>query len=380
MTAVSLSLFSTVQAVEYRGIGGQPANPRSDNERSKSIFVYELKPGDILRDAIRISNGTSTKERIAVYATDSLQSSGGAFACEQQADKANDVGSWIKLDESVIELAPQSSKDINFTLTVPKDATVGESNGCIAIQALGQRPVKDFNGIALNFRSAVRVAVTVPGDISKVLNITVLKRIEVKDENKFGVQIVLKNAGNVSLDTDVTLKFKDIFGRNLQTIQGTYAVLAGLPTELNFEFNRALSPGIYRIEATAAYNSDTTKTLGKSTDRGMTVSRTMTFFAWPKPQITIAIIIGILVLASILYRLYYRRFLLKRRRANARRHTVGPSETLERIAERFDVSWYDIALLNSLKPPYKIKNGEKLYIPPKAQRKANPQKRSKAKK
>ncbi len=356
-----------VSAIEYRGIGGQPANPRSDNPRSNSIFIYALKPGESVKDAVIVRNGTEQTNTILVYPTDSLVSSGGAFACEQKVEDANNVGSWIKMDRTEVELPPQGSETVGFTLTVPKDADVGEHNGCIAIQSGTALPEKDVNGLTLSFRSAIRVAVTVPGKINKSLNITKLELQKASSADKQGVKTEFRNRGNVSLDTDVTVQMTGPFGRQIEKIDGTYVMLSGVSTELNFELKRPKIPWFYTVSVIGKYNDDPSKPLGQTADKNNVVVKSKTVIIWPSLKQLAIIMLILAVVIAIFMKFFYKKYLLKKRQKSARRYIVKKGDTLEGIADKLGVSWYDVALLNNLKAPYKLSSGKKLlYVPTKA--------------
>ena len=98
-------ITSPAYGVDDGNVGGVPANPREDNPRSKSIFVHEMNGGETVDDAVLVRNGTNKEKTIQIYAVDAQNSSGGAFACEQKADKAQEAGSWIKISEPQIVLA-----------------------------------------------------------------------------------------------------------------------------------------------------------------------------------------------------------------------------------------------------------------------------------
>lgn len=176
-------------AIEQGGIGGRPAHPQSDNPRSQSIFVHTLKPGEQTRDGVEVINNAPETKRILVYSVDSQTSSGGAFACAQAADKPLSVGTWIKLDQKEITLAPTAKQVIDFTIKAPKNVTPGEHNGCIVIQDTQQQAAPNSNGIVLSLRSAIRVAIRVPGDIQKGLVFTGLG-LEPKGDEKLGDYIL----------------------------------------------------------------------------------------------------------------------------------------------------------------------------------------------
>ncbi len=107
ITILAVSVFTgiTVSAVEYQGVGGRPANPVKGNERSKSIFIYELKPSQKKTDAVQIYNNTDTERTIKIDAVDSIISSGGAFACAQSAEAKKDVGAWVQTEQANSHIA-----------------------------------------------------------------------------------------------------------------------------------------------------------------------------------------------------------------------------------------------------------------------------------
>jgi hypothetical protein len=177
---IVFTLSYPAMAAENGGIGGKPANPRADNPRTESIFVYELKPGDSVKDEIEVYNNTELSKTINVYATDSVVSSGGGFACAQAVDEIKDVGSWITLSKNQVSLNAGAKEKIAFNVSVPNYAEPGEHNGCIAIQEADVESANVGNGIALSFRSAIRVAITVPGTITKELTI---RDVTLKDKN-----------------------------------------------------------------------------------------------------------------------------------------------------------------------------------------------------
>jgi hypothetical protein len=53
----------------------------------------------------------------------------------------------------------------------------------------------------------------------------------------------------------------------------------------------------------------------------------------------------------------------KRVPPNTVAHTVDVGETVMSVAERYSVSWEDLAKVNRLKPPYELKPGSDLFVP-----------------
>jgi len=291
-----LAATNSAYAVEYGGIGGRPANPQQGNERSESIFIYTLKPGQSASDAVQIINNTPTERTISVYPVDSTIASGGTFSCAQKAEKITQVGGWITLEQSTVTVKPQTNVKIPFTITAPQNADVGEHNGCIAVQDASEDATKaDDGGVLLSFRSAIRVAVTVPGKIIKKLTIDSVA-VTSNDAGKLVVSPTVNNEGNVSLDTTLTTTIRSFFGTEQATSKSTYPVLSRSKASWNFELDKPFWGGWYTAEVTAAYSDDSNATLGQKDKTPKQVKRSSSYvFVAPQPA-ALAAELGILAL------------------------------------------------------------------------------------
>jgi hypothetical protein len=351
-----------VGAVESGGVGGKPARPDPSNPRTESIFIFEVDAGQTAKNAVKVYNNSDTEKTINVYAVDSQVSSGGAFACAQKVDEPNAVGEWIDLTNDQVTLPPGGSLEIPFTLAVPKNTAGGEHNGCIVIQEANQTPRPAGNGIALSFRSAIRVAVTVKGTIKKGLSFTRLESRKDKDDKRI-VTASLKNTGNVSLDTDVDVRIKTLLGTTVRQSGGQFPILPGGESEFNLETKEPYWGGMYLLAAKAIYNPDPAAGIGKN-NQNASITKTKLLVTAPKPPAA-AVELGVVVLAATSIALFLRRRRLGRHwRRHAKNYLVKEGENLQQIAERFGLAWKTIARVNHLKPPYHLKAGDRLRILP----------------
>ncbi len=291
LSLVALSLICTlailspaVHAIEAGGIGGKPANPRPDNPRTQSIFIYEASPGATVNDALEVINNTAAEKTINLYPVDSQTASGGAFACAQKADKATGVGTWIKLQTSQVVVPAKSRLTVPFTVTLPPQADVGEHNGCIAMQSAGDAPETNIgnNGVVLHFRSAIRVAVTVPGNIKKQLS---LEKITTKQQSDaLRITPELHNTGNVSIDAKLKISAKTLLGNELGSNSGSFPVLRGETSTLNLDVSRPYWGGWYRVDVAANYDAATDADLGSPATQPRTISGGVLVFVMPQPM------------------------------------------------------------------------------------------------
>lgn len=350
------------RAIQGGGVGGVPASPREDNPRSKSIFVYELNKGEQVNDAVQVINNTPETKTLLVYAVDSQTTGGGSFTCAQKADAPIAVGTWIDLAQDKVTLKPNSKQKVGFTLRVPDKAPPGEQNGCIVIQDATSPPVDQGNGIKLSFRSAIRVAVTVPGKITKDLDFTGFSVTKLEDDS-LRMSVGLRNNGNVSLDTDVRTKLKTLFGNTVRSAGGEFPVLSESEAKFNFEVDKIFWGGWYKARASAEYNSNTSESIGQGSSNETIYSDETVIFVAPQP---LALAVELLILFALLGSIAF--FILRRRHyrklyAKAASYTVKRGDTINSIAKAHKANWKKIAKLNNLKAPYTIEPGSKLKIP-----------------
>lgn len=357
---VTLLVPARALAVEQGGLGAKPAYPRTDNPRSQSIFVHKLQPGQQISDGVEVINGTSEPKQVLVYAVDSQASSGGAFACAQAVDKPVAVGKWIALDKKEVSLEPAQKQVVNFTITAPKDASPGEHNGCVVIQDTKQQRAPGNNGIVLSMRSAIRVALTVPGEIHKGLELSALG-VQPKDDKKVLLNTSLRNSGNVSLDAQLTVTLSYALAGTVARASGSFPVLSGSEARFNFEGQRPFWGGWYRLQAVAAYNNNPADGVGEGSSNTK-AAQTSWVFITPQP-VAAAVEGAVLVALSgaawwLLRRSRHHRRILQSRMV----HTVAGGEDIRTIAEQYGMSWKTLARVNKLKPPYQLKAGQRLRV------------------
>lgn len=354
--------FSSLARAESGNLGGKPAHPDPNNSRTNTIFIKTIEPGGSGQDAVEVINNTGEQKNVMVYAVDSVRSSGGAFACSQAADPIKDAGGWIKVARPEVALESGQKTIIDFKISAPKSADPGEHNACIVIQEKTSGSLVQ-SGIGLSFRTAIRVAILVPGDIVKKLTATGIST-QTKDK-EVDITAKVKSESNVSLDTTLKAELRPFFYGNGEHQSNTFPVLRGDEAEWNFSFKRPFWGGFYKAGFTASYNPDTTLTLGEKGDGRMTEvsGPTKNIFIWPQP---LALAIELLVIALGLFILLMipEKIIAKRRiKKNWIDYRVKAGETVVEIANRTGVRWKKLAKINDLKAPYNLVPGSVIRVP-----------------
>ncbi|MDD5251430.1 MAG: LysM peptidoglycan-binding domain-containing protein [Patescibacteria group bacterium] len=358
---------SYASAIEYGDFGGRPAYPRADNPRTESIFVHTLNPGDIKEEGVLVVNNSTARKTILVYAVDSTPATDGAFACEQLAETKDDVGAWITLAKSEVTLDSGTNEVVPFTIAVPGNASVGEHNGCIITQEKVEKP-DNKSGVSLSFRTGLRVAITIPGELERKLEIAGFV-VTPRNDGGFLLQPKVKNLGNVSIDADVRVVTKYFFGSTLITHGGQYPILRGDTSDWNFELKKPFWGGWYRSVFTVEYDGNPEAGVGVKSGKNLTLLEgpMVWFFSTPTTA-GMAIEGAVLLLIAIILVLCW----LSRRRKNwIKKNWVeyeiksGESgEDVKSLAERFGTSWKLVVKANNLQPPYALQPGQKIKVPP----------------
>jgi len=372
LAIISLSFFSfflilPARAIDYGNLGATPANPRPDNPRTQSIFVYRMIPGQSISDGIKVSNNSDITQTILVYATDEEIATGGTFSCKQRVEPKNDVGAWINLAKSEVTLAAKETELVPFNLSVPANADAGEHNGCIIIEAKKDQAAPTTGGIVLSFRTGLRVAVLVPGDIVKKIEIVGLNIKPKGDQSgNFIVSPSVRNLGNVSVDTNVDARIKDILGRQIFISNGGYPVLREQTAELNFDMKKPFWGGWYQASMRVGYDANPANNLGESSNPQNVILIGPTIWFYSSPTATalaielVLLLIIIIIIGRLLLLVRTNRWIAKAWKAQ----TVSAEDTLETLAKQYGVSWKLIAKANKLKPPFTISAGKKIKLPP----------------
>jgi hypothetical protein len=368
---ITISIFvlflplKNICALEYKGVGGRPAYPRKNNPRTQSIFIHTIYPSDKIKDAIKVINNSDETKSLLLYPVDSIISTGGAFACAQYVEPRKKVGSWIKLKKSRIILPPHSYKIIPFVINIPLGVDIGEHNGCLVIQENKKVKKNKKQGITLSLRTAIRVALTVPGKIKKELKIKDYNIKKLKNK-KIILQPIIENTGNVSIDSDINVLVYDIWGNIADFHGGEFTILRDKEIKLNFKFKKPFFGGWFKSYYTSEYDGSINSEMGQKNQNNILKlkSKTINFFVLPSWLGFIIELLIILLLLFLLYVFYkYRKFKnwIKKDWIN---YKVQFGDNIQLLSDKFKIKWKTLAKANKIPPPYILKKGQNLKVPP----------------
>lgn len=355
-----------VAYAESNSIGTLPAYPDPKNERTNSIFLHAIKPGEIVKDGVRVVNDTKEERTVNLGVVDAIVSTNGSFSCRQNSEKRTGVATWVQLDKKQITLKPGANEVVDFIITSPKDVSPGEHGGCITAQdtrSYGDSKAKS-GGVSLGMRYAIRIAVTTPGKIVKKLTV---KQVEIHrtEEGNYTVNALAKNEGNVSLDVQARAQLVSMFGQKTPIkADGKYPIMPGATTGWAYEFKRPFWGGVYKARTSLAYNANPLDGLGENIGSVKTVrGETGYFFMIPAPKAIATYVGAFVLLVGFLVWRVRRKLGAKRLQKNWQTYTVRSGDTLPSLAAQYTVRWKKLARINHIKAPYMISAGNKLLLP-----------------
>lgn len=295
-----LALPQSVAAIESSGIGGYPAHPDPDVPESVDWFIYELEPGDSLHDEVVVVNNTLEPKTIEIYPADQTPSAGGGIALKQKVEPMTEVGSWIIVETKQVDLDPGEFAVIPFSVQLPQDITAGDYVGGIVIQEV--KPPELTGGIALSTRMAVRMYVTVPGDIHEAITFLGITNKSVSKFKTYKtwqdlfssydvITISLKNDGNVNHRVVADIVVENMFGGLVEEfLDLNFQVLKQSTYDWNSTWKTPWFGGIYKISADLSI---------ETRKDNFIVNDHIWVWIWPEWWVLITIVLIIILIAWI---------------------------------------------------------------------------------
>ena len=369
VVALSVAPLGPTALANPGDIGGRPANPDPDNPRSGDIFIHTLDKGESANDAVLLINNTDEETVLSVYTADGVVSNTGSLSCRQAVEPVEAAGSWITLPERKVTLPANSRHEMDFRITVPEVADVGEHNACLVYQVETDEEDDDAPaGVSIQTRSATRVSITVPGDLKKELTIASFEQTSEKGSQVFTSKV--DNVGNVSSDAVIALEITGLFGDKLYEESNQYPILpSNTFTARHINPETPFFGGFYTAKLSVAYDTRPGVFGVVSGDNITIISEEKRIFILPNP---IVLAVGIVAVLAVL--IFATRAILGRRKVKTdwQPYVAAEGDTVQSLAKAHATSWKKIAKVNAIKAPYTITAGDKLLLPKAKQKPAAP--------
>jgi hypothetical protein len=184
--AVALTLASliAVRASATPAASGQPKvriGSDSTTDPHGSYFVVSAVPGAEVTEHVLVSNPTTTPMTVMARGADSSTEARTGAVYSGVSDPLRGVGTWITVPTGSFVLNPNEERDIAFTVSIPRDTTVGQHLGGLAVFSPVAPPAPSGGqlqvSVTLQPERLIAVEVDVPGPAAPKLVVSTVAPI-----------------------------------------------------------------------------------------------------------------------------------------------------------------------------------------------------------
>lgn len=185
--------------------------------------IHASSFGSQISGKIVVKNESNKEARILIYKQDLMSNCGVAVEYTDINKHNRSLGSWIQTNIDEKFLSPNEEYTIHYTINVPKEAIEkGTYWGVLMVE--GANPLKEEKANGLQVSSKVRYAVQILADVGgfESPKLTIEDVVyEGKENTGKTVKIKIKNSGDFSAKTKVSLEIFSDKGEKIKTFEGT---------------------------------------------------------------------------------------------------------------------------------------------------------------
>jgi hypothetical protein len=170
---------------------------------NRPYLSYTAAGGSSVTDAITVYNYGNVPQTFRIYAADAFNTEDGSFDVLAGDDPSVDAGSWVKIPQENLTLAPRQQATIPISIDIPADASPGDHVAAILASSRAEGTGADGKVIALDRRTGTRLYIRVAGPVEPKLTIEGVSVSYSPSLNPLGgsatVTYTVANRGNVRL-------------------------------------------------------------------------------------------------------------------------------------------------------------------------------------
>jgi cytoskeletal protein RodZ len=188
---------------------------------SPPLIKVNMNPGETYNSSIKLVNNNNQIIKVYVQAADFKSGDLGGvefITSGQEGGYQYSLAKWLQYDSAPIEIAPQETKEIPFTIKLPIDA---EPGGHYAALLTGTNPPENIQGSGIKISSmlASLIMLTVNGQIEQqgeIKEFSTDKNFYNEPKVKFNINFL--NSGNIHLQPRGEIKVYNFLNKEEGTI------------------------------------------------------------------------------------------------------------------------------------------------------------------
>jgi hypothetical protein len=200
--------------------------------------------------------------KLVLYAVDATNGENGGIDYYSQATKPTDVGAWVAISNTTVELPAKTQLTVPFNIIVPKEAGNGQHLGGIAAQLVNDSNSGGTgtaqNGASMSVKTVTRALTAVQvnvGDAAPVLSLAITGAKLSETNGQKNLALDLKNTGNTMVQPKGEVTFTDASGKvTLNVPVNLNNILPGNNITYPVEIGN-IATGTYKVHASLDFGN-----------------------------------------------------------------------------------------------------------------------------
>lgn len=221
---------------------------------SPVTFNFEIKPGATEVSKVTVTNRNNESMDYVLETelfNESSEDGVPSFEAVKAVKGISSLSDWIKFaDGTSGTIAAKGSKEINFTIEVPKDADPGGHYGAIFVKQI-KTSESGQNEVTVAARVGALVLVSVPGQTTKTAQITEFKSPKFVWRGPANFTMKVQNNGTVHYDSGAKVDLKSLFGATSTVDLGTHTIIPKSIRAYTGDWAKKYPFGYYKVTGSA---------------------------------------------------------------------------------------------------------------------------------
>jgi hypothetical protein len=208
--------------------------------------VLSAEPGGTVAAAVRVTNPTDRPMRLRLYRSDWDLDSSGQFRFMPPDSSPSSASGWVTVEDTVIELEPQDTDDVEYFVEAPADAAPGTHRTVLFFESEPGEPEPGQLGASVAVRVGHIVYANVPPTESAGAITGIFGERGSGDRDPYRLFVQYANTGNAVHAVSGELSVRDASGRAvIEAPIDRSVVLPGSDRSFDIDLFGPLDPGNY---------------------------------------------------------------------------------------------------------------------------------------
>ncbi len=184
----------------------------------QSAFAFDLAQGEEKKFKVNVVNISANEQRMSAEKQDFSVADNNEITFIDGDNEAYGMRSWLEIPVDPWLLSPNETREIEFSIVVPKDAVVGSHYGAVMLRAFPEINVDNFQTTIVSGRVGIYVLINVLGEKSGAGKITKFDAPLVADKDVvFNTEFA--NNGTIHYIPHGEISVRNFFTRKTETVE-----------------------------------------------------------------------------------------------------------------------------------------------------------------